>query len=227
MKILIVSATFLEVEPLLTHFNFVEQSNQKLRKYTFNNHQIDVLIPGVGMTCTAYWMGKTLSTKLYDCAINLGLAGSFNDNIKIGEVVNVVSDRISELGAQDGEKFLSLIDMDLIEDEDFTLANGEMINTIPLENTAINNLRKVKAISVNTTHGEENEIEKVIKLFNPDVESMEGAAFYYACLLEGITCVQIRAISNKVEPRNKENWDIKLAVKNLTETSLQLLQSIQ
>jgi futalosine hydrolase len=226
MKVLIVSATFLEIEPLLTHFNFVEQSNQKLRKYTFNKHQIDVLIPGVGMTCTAYWMGKTLNNTLYDFAINLGLAGSFNDEIKIGEVVNVVSDRISELGAQDGEKFLSLIDMDLIEDEDFTLVNGEMINSIPIENTTINKLRKVKAISVNTTHGEENEIEKVIKLFNPDAESMEGAAFYYACLLEGITCAQIRAISNKVEPRNKENWDIKLAVKNLTKTSLQLLKEL-
>jgi futalosine hydrolase len=226
MNILIVSATYLEIEPLLTHFKFVEQSNQKLRKYTFNNHKIDVLIPGVGMTCTAYWMGKTLNTKLYDCAINLGLAGSFNDDIKIGEVVNIVSDRISELGAQDGEKFLSLIDMDLIEDEDFALVNGEMVNTIPIRNKVIDTLKSVKAISVNTTHGEENEIEKVVKLFNPDVESMEGAAFYYACLLEGITCTQIRAISNKVEPRNKENWDIKLAVKNLTETSLEIFKSI-
>ncbi|MCB9361167.1 MAG: futalosine hydrolase [Flavobacteriales bacterium] len=226
MNILIVSATYLEIEPLLTHLKFVEQSNQKLRKYTYNNHQIDVLIPGVGMTCTAYWMGKTLTIKLYDCAINLGLAGSFNNDIKIGDVVNVVSDRISELGAQDGEKFLSLIDMDLIEDEDFTLVNGEMINSIPLENKIISSLKSVRGISVNTTHGEENEIEKVIKLFNPDVESMEGAAFYYACLLEGITCAQIRAISNKVEPRNKENWNIKLAVKNLTETSLKLLKEL-
>jgi futalosine hydrolase len=226
MNILIVSATYLEIEPLLTHLKFVEQSNQKLRKYTFNNHKIDVLIPGVGMTCTAYWMGKTLNTKLYDFAINLGLAGSFNDDIKIGEVVNIVSDRISELGAQDGEKFLSLIDMDLIEDEDFALVNGEMVNTIPIRNKVIDTLKSVKAISVNTTHGEENEIEKVVKLFNPDVESMEGAAFYYACLLEGITCTQIRAISNKVEPRNKENWDIKLAVKNLTETSLEIFKSI-
>lgn len=226
MNILIVSATYLEIEPLLTHFKFVEQSNQKLRKYTYNNHQIDVLIPGVGMTCTAYWMGKTLNTTLYDCAMNLGLAGSFNDDIKIGDVVNVVSDRISELGAQDGEKFLSLIDMDLIEDEDFTLVNGEMINSIPLENKIISSLKSVRGISVNTTHGEENEIAKVVKLFNPDVESMEGAAFYYACLLEGITCAQVRAISNKVEPRNKENWNIKLAVKNLTETSLKLLKEL-
>ena len=226
MNVLIVSATYLEIEPLLTHFKFIKQSNQKLRHYEFKNHDIDVLIPGVGMTFTAYWLGKTLTYKRYDVAINVGLAGTFDDTVKIGEVVNVISDRISELGAEDGEKFLSLIDMDLLEDEDFELQNGEMINTIPIENKVAETLKKVKGITVNTTHGDENSIEKVKNLFQPQIESMEGAAFLYACLLEGISCLQIRAISNKVERRNKDNWDIKLAVKNLTYKSLEILQTL-
>lgn len=226
MNILVVSATYLEIEPLLTHFNFIEQPNQKLRKYTYKNHHIDVLIPGVGMTYTAYWLGKTLSIKLYDAAINLGLAGTFDDKIKIGEVVNVTSDRIAELGAEDGEKFLSLIDMDLIEDEDFSLQNGEMINSIPIENEFTKTLQQVSAITVNTTHGEESSIENVKTLFNPQIETMEGAAFFYACLLEGISCIQLRAVSNKVERRNKENWNIKLALENLTTASLKLLNQL-
>ncbi len=226
MNILLVSATYLEIEPLLTHFKFINQSNQKLRHYEFKNHHIDVLIPGVGMTFTAYWLGKTLTSIRYDVAINVGLAGTFDDAVEIGEVVSVISDRISELGAEDGEKFLSLIDMDLLEDEDFELQNGEMINTIPIENKCAETLKKVKGITVNTTHGDENSIEKVKNLFQPQVESMEGAAFLYACLLEGISCLQIRAISNKVERRNKDNWDIKLAVKNLTEKSLEILKTL-
>lgn len=226
MNILLVSATYLEIEPLLTHFKFIQQSNQKLRHYEFKNHHIDVLIPGVGMTYTAYWLGKTITSKRYDVAINLGLAGTFDAAIKIGEVVNVISDRISELGAEDGEKFLSLIDMDLLEDEDFTLQNGEMLNTIPIQNKCSETFRKVKGITVNTTHGDENSIEKIQQLLQPQVESMEGAAFLYACLLEGIPCLQIRAISNKVERRNKDNWDIKLAVKNLTEKSLEILKTL-
>lgn len=226
MNILLVSATYLEIEPLLTHFKFINQSNQKLRHYEFKNHHIDVLIPGVGMTFTAYWLGKTLTSIRYDVAINVGLAGTFDDAVEIGEVVSVISDRISELGAEDGEKFLSLIDMDLLEDEDFELQNGEMINTIPIENKCAETLKKVKGITVNTTHGDENSIEKVKYLFQPQVESMEGAAFLYACLLEGISCLQIRAISNKVERRNKDNWDIKLAVKNLTEKSLEILKTL-
>lgn len=226
MNILIVSATYLEIEPLLTHFRFVKQINQKLRQYEFKNHRIDVLIPGVGMTYTAYWLGKTLALNRYDAAINIGIAGAFDQNLTIGQVIHIVSDRIAELGAEDGEKFLSLIDMDLLEDEDFVLQNGELINTIAIENRVASSLQKVKGITVNTTHGDNNSIEKIKQLFQPQVESMEGAAFLYACLLEGIPCLQIRAISNKIERRNKENWNIKLAIKNLTETMLKLLQTI-
>lgn len=226
MNILIVSATYLEIEPLLLLFNFEKEVNQKLRQYTYKNHNIDVLIPGVGMTCTAYWLGKTLTSKLYDSALNVGLAGTFTDTVKIGDVVNITSDQISELGAEDGESFLSLIDMDLIMDEDFILNNGEMENTICIENPIIDSLKKVKAISVNTTHGDDESIKKVKDLFNPQVESMEGASFFYACLLEGISCAQIRSVSNKVEKRNKDNWDIPLAVKNLCSTTLQIINTL-
>jgi futalosine hydrolase len=226
MKILIVSATYLEIEPLLLQFSFEKEINQKLKRYSYNNHEIDVLVPGVGMTCTAYWMGKTLNSKLYDVAINLGLAGSFDDNLTIGETVHITSDQISELGAEDGESFLSLIDMDLIEDEDYLLNHGKMKNTIPIQNQVIDSLEKVNGITVNTTHGDDASIQKIQELFQPQVESMEGAAFFYACLLEGITCTQIRTISNKVEKRNKDNWDIPLAVKNLCSTGLQLINTL-
>ncbi len=226
MDILIVSATYLEIEPLLLQFNFEKEVNQKLRSYSYNNHNIDVLIPGVGMTCTAYWIGKTLNSKIYDVAINLGLAGSFDNNIEIGKSVHVISDRISKLGAEDGESFLSLVDMDLIVDEDFILNQGEMKNTIPLENPVIDTLEKVSGLTVNTAHGDDSSILKIKTLFNPQIESMEGAAFFYACLFEGITCTQIRTISNKVEKRNRANWDIPLAVKNLCATGLNLLNNL-
>jgi len=226
MHILLVSATYLEIEPLLLLFRYEKEINQKLKRYTYKNHQIDVLIPGVGMTCTAYWMGKTLNTKLYDVSINLGLAGSFDKNLKIGEVVHVAADQISELGAEDGEAFLSLIDMDLIEDEDYTLNHGKMENSIPIESEMIAQLPKVSGITVNTTHGDNDSIRQIKELFNPQVESMEGAAFFYACLIEGITCSQVRAISNKVEKRNKESWDIPLAVKNLCSTALKIINTL-
>ena len=50
-----------------------------------------------------------------------------------------------KLGAEDGESFLSLVDMNLIVDEDFILNQGEMINTIPVKNPVIDHLKKVSA----------------------------------------------------------------------------------
>jgi futalosine hydrolase len=51
--------------------------------------------------------------------------------------------------------------------------------------------------------------------FNPDIETMEGASFFYICRREGIPFVAFRSISNRIEPRNKGNWNVKLALDNL------------
>ena len=84
-------------------------------------------------------------------------------------------------------------------------------------NTSIDlKLPKHEAITVNKVHGNEKTIQKVlIKYPNVKVESMEGAAVFYACEQEGMPCAQIRAISNYVERRNKASWQIDLAFKNL------------
>ena len=54
---------------------------------------------------------------------------------------------------------------------------------------------------------------------------MEGASFFYACEQAGILGIQIRSISNMVERRNKDNWQIGLAIKNLNDTLIQLFNS--
>ena len=61
MKLLLVSATKYEIAPLL---KFFKKTNAKefIGKYKFEKHTIDVLITGVGMTATAFYLGKTLTT---------------------------------------------------------------------------------------------------------------------------------------------------------------------
>ncbi len=220
MKILIVTATESEVIPLLLQFTFNREIHPKLKTFTFKNHHIDVLVTGVGMTSTAFWMGKTLSSKKYDLSINLGIAGSFKDNISIGETVHVISDEISEIGAENDTQFLSLENLGLSD------SDNKINNSTPINNSVISSLKKVNGITVNTVHGNENSIEKIKERLNPDIESMEGAAFLFSCLTEDITCSQIRTISNKVEKRNRDNWDIPLAIKNLSEIGLEIINNL-
>ena len=44
---------------------------------------------------------------------------------------------------------------------------------------------------------------------------MEGASVFKVCEEFNVPCIQIRSISNKVEERNKNNWDLDLAIRNL------------
>ncbi len=223
MNILIVSATSIEIESLLSSFSFKETKNANLSSYIYRDFNIDVLITGVGMVSTAYCMGKVLQAYNYDLAINTGIAGCFDKNIPLGEVLNITSDCFPELGAEDGEYFLSLIDLKLLEADSFPYNNMELINDSQINSAYVNELRKVKGITVNTIHGEEDNITKVKTLFDPITESMEGAAFMYACKMENLKHLQIRSVSNYVEKRNRASWNIPLAITNLNNTLLNIL----
>ena len=82
-------------------------------------------------------------------------------------------------------------------------------------------LKKVNAITVNTVHGRDESIAKISS--DTQLESMEGAAFFYACQMAGIPAIQIRAVSNYVERRNRDAWQIGLAIKNLNTFAVEFL----
>ena len=209
MKILLVAATHAEIEPFLNRFS--DRSNHD--QLTFESLKVDILITGVGMVAAAFALGQKLATNHYDLAINAGIAGSFDFNIAVGEVVVIDEDIFAEQGAEDGEEFLTLKELGF--GEIVHLQSPETITAGRINLTGLGNLKKVKAITVNKVHGNEFSIAKTLSRFNAQVESMEGAAFFYACNQTGTQCLQIRSISNYVERRNKEKWNIGLAVKNL------------
>jgi len=219
MKILIVSATKFEIEPLLGQMESLRNEGSSFICGKFRSHEVDLLVTGVGMVPTAYYTGKALNDS-YDLALNMGICGSFNKNIDLGTVLNVYEDLFSELGAEDGENFLSLEDLKLQGVTKITNHSGALHPLIEM-------LPKVTGITVNTTHGNESTIEKVVARFHPYVESMEGAAFMFACEQEGIPYVQLRAVSNYVEKRNRDAWNIPLAIAQLNHKVSELLTSME
>jgi futalosine hydrolase len=91
----------------------------------------------------------------------------------------------------------------------------------------VDSLIPVKAITVNMLKGNQEDIEKLHKKFNPEIITTEGAAFFYVCLLEKVPFLQIRAISNFVEIRKVENWNIPLALKNLTDSIIAIFEELR
>lgn len=215
MRLLLVSATEQEIAPLLSVMQFCGDISPQLRSYQYKECDVDVLITGVGMIATAAWVSRTLSQKKYYSAINAGICGSFDRSIALGEVVRVHTDCIPELGAENDSEFVSINDLDLLGKEDFPFSNGQLTGNEPAEFSSLMQLKSVKGITVNKVHGNEKSIHEVVTRLNPHVESMEGAAFLYACAIADVFAVQIRAVSNYVEKRNRSAWKIDDAVKNL------------
>lgn len=196
MKLLIVAATKAEIAPVYEHFNLPDR--HFIQQPTF-----DILITGVGMTATAFALGKYLNNT-YHLVINVGIAGSFDKELDLGSLVNIYEDTFAELGAEDHDEFISVKELGFGEITYHT--NYDLVG-----------LPKVKGITVNKVHGNVESINAMIKRLAPQTESMEGAAVLYACNLNHLPCVQVRSISNYVEPRAKENWKIGLAIQNLNE----------
>ena len=210
MKLLIVSATAKEIAPLILN----KQKNE-----------FDVLITGVGMVATTYHLTKKLCSEKFDLVLNLGIAGSFDKKIQLGEVVNITEDVFSELGAEDNENFIGLDDLK-IQNNATDLFKTKVVNNTTAFNDYFKNIKKVKGITVNKVLGNTNSIEIIKQQFNPQTESMEGAAFLYTCNKENIPCYQIRSISNYVEQRNKASWKIEEAIESLCAYSLDIIHKI-
>ena len=217
-KFLIVAATKQEVEPILTRHDIVITEAEGLYKSKLPGIDLSVLITGVGMVNTAFIMGK-YSHEKFDYLINIGICGAIDRALKIGEVVNVNCDTLSEMGAENDNEFIKYSDLKL---GGINFYNNKFeANYLPFDT-----LKKVSGITVNTVHGNEASIQKIISLFNPDVESMEGAAFFRACNGATVEYCQLRAISNYVEKRDKSKWEIALAIKNVNEFAIKLMEDL-
>ncbi|MCC6326021.1 MAG: futalosine hydrolase [Candidatus Brocadia sp.] len=223
MKLLIVAATFPEIKPLVLSLGEDKANEPGIKTIHYRQASIDILITGVGLMHTAYLMGKILANNTYNLALQFGIAGSFRKDLAPGMTVNVVEEVVADFGAEDKENFLDATELHLLPPDQFPYHAGKLMNTTPDSAHGASGLKKAKGISVNKVHGYQDSIDRIIKKYQPDIESMEGAAFFYACLMERIPCLQIRTISNYIEDRNKGRWNVPLAIDNLNTIALKII----
>lgn len=223
MKILITSATPFEIEPLSQHLesNFWPHSNTHFQK---ENLEVHLLVAGVGMALTAFNLGSLFARQRFDLAINAGIAGAFNRQLKIGDVVNVTAERFADLGVEEANgAFTDVYELGLLDGDVHPFTDGWLLNP---STDGFGFLPQCKGLTINKVHGFQPSIDAVLGKYGADVESMEGSAFFMACLMAGVPFLQIRSISNYVEPRNRAGWDLPFAINNLNNVLIPLLESL-
>lgn len=227
MRILIVASTQREVAKLTEELTFIHQIETYYKSYSFYNLHIDILLTGHGSVFTTYHLTRALNMINYDLAINIGLAGSFDHFLEQGFVVNVIQEQFADLGVIHKNNFYTLAEEELMNDNEFPFADGKLHSIGNFELEEIDSLIPVKGITLNTLHSDPQWLSKLRDKFEPEVETMSGAAFFYVCLREKVPFLQVRSISHFVEIRRIESWNIPAAIDSLTSTVVNVLNELK
>ena len=223
MEILLVAATWMEVNLLVDELEKTGEKSHLFKEYHLGDIDVDVLITGIGTTFTTFHLTNTLKDKHYNMVINIGIAGSLTRELNIGDVVNVIYDEFADLGIETQHEFLTLFEAGFMNINEYPFENGILKATY---SDGWIDLKKVRGITANRSHGNQSSIVHLHTKYSAHTESTEGAAVFYVCKWLGVDCYQIRSISNYVEPRDSSKWNIPLALENLKESILELIRNI-
>lgn len=222
MRLLIVAATGFELLPVKDYLeqHFVRKDPDV---FQLGDVQVTLLVTGVGAPATIYALTRMLTAFRFDLVLNAGIAGAFDRAIALGEVVQVEADTFADLGIEEADgSFQSIFDLQLGDPAAAPFQDGWLLQPASSD---MHFLPKVRGITVNKVHGWAPSIARIVEKYPVGIETMEGAAFFYVCLMEKANFLALRSISNYVEPRNRAAWEIALAIDRLNQVLVALVKS--
>jgi len=180
---------------------------------------------GVGQVATTYHLLSEIEHQRPDLIIQIGIAGTFSSTITLGEAFVIETEYMPDMGVEENGIFQSIFEMRLLDNDQLPFSNRKLINPHKtlIEKTE---LLRANAISVNEITTSKKRIDYYINTYSPELESMEGAAFHYCCLMKEIPFVQIRGVSNYIGERDKKNWKIETALHRVCSSVQQLIDNI-
>ena len=198
-----------------------------LSKIGYDGAETDFLLTGVGTVSTTWnLMNYFTGHSMPDLVVNTGIAGSFSPAYPVGSVVIAGSDCFGDLGIEKDGNFISLFDAGFEKPDDPPYKDGMLYASSKLVTAAGNRWPVVKGVTVNTTSGSRESIERITMKFKPDIETMEGGAVYYTCNRLGVPAIGIRGISNMILPGDRSGWDIDLALSAIGPAVSKLIENI-
>lgn len=200
-RILIMTAVAAEQEAVLRGIN--------------NNSRIDVALAGVGPVQAAVSTTKALSKANYDLVISAGIGGGFSGYAEMGDVVVATSIIAADLGAQTGNGFAFI--------EQLGFGSSKVSIDEPLAKkistalkTANLSVKFGPILTVNTVTGtKESTLEMISRVPGATAEAMEGFGVATAAEDAGVPILEIRTISNRIGPRNRDAWQLEEALETL------------
>lgn len=218
MQIILVAATEAEILPTLEFL----KKNFLLESGAFKIHVnlwLKTIISGVGPASAALAIGL-LNTAPDTLVLHAGVAGSYDENLPLGSLVEIERERWGDLGAEDRDgSLIDVFSLGLLNPDSFPYDRGWIKN----DSAPFTKLPIRDGVTVSRASGYQPTINSISHKFPLAVESMEGAGIFLACRIKHIPFLSVRAISNWVKPRDKSSWKMGLALENLNNFLIQLI----
>jgi futalosine hydrolase len=213
MKATLVAATRFEIEPTI---QFLEE------RELLTNGQWEVLITGIGSLLTSWVLARHMATSRSSLMVQAGIGGSFTNLLPLGSVVMVAEEFMADLGVEEKGDFNDVFDMHFLPRNEHPFQDGGLKNPF-INKWSEEQMPVVNGVTVNEITTSQHRINQLRGKYSAGVESMEGAAFHFAALKENIPFLQLRAISNFVGERDKNNWQLRQSIEALNHTLQKLI----
>jgi futalosine hydrolase len=182
---------------------------------------------GIGAVNAAHALTCALQARRPDWVLQVGVGGAYpQGGLEIGALALASEEWYGDLGVRtdEGWQGADLIGIPVYGEDGynkFVLA-GECLDRARevLPEVKVGPFATVQECSGTDELG----LERGAR-FGAVCENMEGAAAAHVCALYGVPFLELRAMSNRVEKRDREQWDLVGAVARAQEAAARLLES--
>ncbi len=213
MNILVTAATENEWREA---FHVIQHGDQTMKE------NVKFHVSGVGIPAAMFSIMHEIEKQKPALIIQVGIAGCFDIYENVDQTFVIKNEVFADVGVEENGDWMDLFDMGFIEKNTFPNTANKLENS-RLKEFNLLKLPAVAAITVNEVTTRKERRDQYVKKYNPFLESMEGAALHYVCLMKSVPFIQMRTISNMVGERDKQKWQLKPAIEHLNDTLIKYL----
>ncbi len=191
----------------------------------------ELLITGLGLVETTFSLTRRLArgTDALEGIINFGVAGAYlypdGSGAEMLDICLAEEEIIGDLGICFPGNIERLTAPELGVHDRFSL-DKKLLNQASKALSRHNiKYRKGVFVTVNSVSGSRQRGNMFVREFEGLCENMEGAAVARVCAGFNLPCLELRCVSNFVEDRNTDNWQLKEACRRAGEAAAVFLES--
>lgn len=228
MKILVTAAEEQELRRAERAFDMVKKSKDV-------KAQVEFRLTGIGAVQACHCVTREVvaaaaAGEPYNLVVNLGIAGSYDlEAFPIGSAAVISREHFADLGFGSEDGFSDLFQYGILEKDDFPYTKGALARQLlpyPHIEKVLEKYGAGAGATVQCVTGTQARCNEIVAMYNPQIESMEGAGVYYAALMEKVPFFELRTVSNAVGERDTSKWESKAALDTLEECCREIFSVI-